>query len=241
MDCSDGRCTFDQNGCKVGGVPLAWVPGSDVTFAADSESAALSGLSADDAALAVELAALAWGTATCAEGAQPSVTLRPVDGGRAKVRVKFRWDSWPYPPRALAGTHTKFDHLGNFTEATVEVNTFGYDFSLNPTTGEADLVGVLAHEFGHAIGLDHSRIQGATMVEVSSPFWTERLATLEQDDVDGLCSVYPPGAKAPDSPEPGGCSMSGGRVTYLASAPSAFAGLLLAGSFLLAMRRNARA
>jgi hypothetical protein len=218
------------------------MPGSDVTFAADLESAALSGLSPDDASLAVELAALAWAGATCADGALPSVTLRPVDesGGRAKVRVKFRGDSWPYPPRALAGTHTKFDHSGYFTEATVEVNTFGYAFSLNPTMGEADLVGVLTHEFGHAIGLDHSQIQGATMVDVSSPFWTTKLATIEQDDVDGLCSVYPPGAKAPESPEPAGCSMSR-RHTHSASTSSAFAGLLLGGTFVLAMRRRLRA
>jgi hypothetical protein len=219
------------------------MPGSDVTFAADLESAALSGLSPDDASLAVELAALAWAGATCADGALPSVTLRPVDesGGRAKVRVKFRGDSWPYPPRALAGTHTKFDHSGYFTEATVEVNTFGYAFSLNPTMGEADLVGVLTHEFGHAIGLDHTRIQGATMVDVSSPFWTEKLATLEQDDVDGLCSVYPPGAKAPESQEPAGCSMSWGRGPYATSAPNALAGLLLGGAFVLARRRRLRA
>jgi hypothetical protein len=244
MSCPSSGCASDQNGCSIDGLPLAWVPGSDITFAADLDSAFLSGVSADDASLAVELAVLAWSTASCADAAVPSVTLRPVDesGGRAKVRVKFRGDSWPYPPRALAGTHLEFDlDSGAITRATVEVNTFGYEFSLTPYMGQADLVGVLTHEIGHAIGLDHSRVPGATMVDVSSPFWTEKLATPEQDDVDGLCSLYPPGAKAPESPESAGCSMGVSRHPYSAPAPSAFAGLLLAGSCVLAMRRQMRA
>jgi hypothetical protein len=238
MECPSTGCAIDHEGCWSGGQPYAWAAGSDITFAPDVESAVMSGIDVGDAWLAVELAALAWSEATCAGDATPSVTLRVAErsDGKAKVRVKFRGGSWSGPRYALAGTTVSF-HDGVVTAATVEVNTFGFDFSLEPRGWEADLVGVLTHEFGHVLGLGHSRVEGATMMNVSAPAWTDQLSTLTQDDVDGLCSLYPPGAKAPASSEPGGCSMS---VLRSGAPPGpTFVALLLGASFVLSVRRLA--
>lgn len=60
--------------------------------------------------------------------------------------------------------------------ANIGVNTF-------------DLQGVMAHEYGHALGLGHSTVGGATMwPSIGSGAESER--SIEPDDVDGMLCVY---------------------------------------------------
>lgn len=55
---------------------------------------------------------------------------------------------------------------------------------------------IAAHEFGHALGLGHSNITGATMYpSVSSCNAGNR--TLEADDIAGVRFLYPPAAAVP--------------------------------------------
>ncbi|MBI4585561.1 MAG: matrixin family metalloprotease [Planctomycetes bacterium] len=58
-----------------------------------------------------------------------------------------------------------------------------------PLFGQYDLRGTATHEFGHALGLAHSPVAGATMVE----FEVDRglpFRTLHQDDIDGVEAIY---------------------------------------------------
>jgi hypothetical protein len=66
-----------------------------------------------------------------------------------------------------------------------------------PLPGEQDLQGVAAHEYGHALGLAHSSVVGATMYPSASA-GGYALRSLAADDVAGLQAVY--GAKSPAKP-----------------------------------------
>ncbi len=64
-------------------------------------------------------------------------------------------------------------------------------------TNPVDLQGVMTHEFGHALGLDHSTIPGATMGTVTANAGLD-LRSIEPDDRAGLEFLY--GALDPAKP-----------------------------------------
>ncbi len=53
-----------------------------------------------------------------------------------------------------------------------------------------DLQGVACHEYGHALGLDHSGVPGSTMFGGSTPSGGVALRSIEADDVAGVQSIY---------------------------------------------------
>jgi hypothetical protein len=61
----------------------------------------------------------------------------------------------------------------------------------------------VTHEVGHFIGLDHTLDFDATMFAGYDEGTTE-LRTLEQDDIDGACAIYPPSRAATCDPDPKG-------------------------------------
>lgn len=100
----------------------------------------------------------------------------------------------------------------------------------------ADVQNTMAHEAGHFLGLAHSDDPNATMYfRVTSDYETSK-RDLNEDDVAGLCAIYPKGQPAvscvpgQNSVTARGCSCGSGEAI------SAFA--LAAG--LLALRRRAR-
>src|SRR5262249_35561747 len=52
-----------------------------------------------------------------------------------------------------------------------------------------DLEAVITHEFGHAWGLDHTSVTGATMIPFIQNDTSQR--TLELDDMAGNSTIYP--------------------------------------------------
>ncbi|MBL8859599.1 MAG: matrixin family metalloprotease [Planctomycetes bacterium] len=69
----------------------------------------------------------------------------------------------------------------------------GWTWADGPTTGipvnQDDLQGVSCHEFGHALGLDHSASGGATMFATSTGTGTSA-RSIEADDIAGVQAVY---------------------------------------------------
>jgi len=55
-----------------------------------------------------------------------------------------------------------------------------------------DVQNVVTHEAGHVLGLGHSPSPGATM-EATAPAGETAKRTLAQDDVNGICAIYPAG------------------------------------------------
>jgi MYXO-CTERM domain-containing protein len=50
----------------------------------------------------------------------------------------------------------------------------------------------VTHEVGHFLGLDHTPIEAATMF-ATAPRGETAKRDLHQDDIDGLCAIYPQG------------------------------------------------
>jgi hypothetical protein len=85
---------------------------------------------------------------------------------------------------------------------------------------------IAAHEFGHALGLSHSTVAGATMVSgYSTCSMTQR--TIEADDIAGIESLYPPGGPttantAPSvtvsSPSSGASFTEGNTISFTGAA-----------------------
>jgi len=55
---------------------------------------------------------------------------------------------------------------------------------------------IAAHEFGHALGMGHSAVAGATMYPSTSSCNANN-RSLDADDIAGIVSLYPPGSGVP--------------------------------------------
>lgn len=144
-----------------------------------------------EAAAELDVALRAWPRASCT-----SWRAR-YDGERAAVAaddginvVVFHDDAWPAElvPGAVAQTVIHTDATGRYRDADIHVNGVDFRFSLDGAPGTLDLRSILTHELGHALGLGHSDDPRATMFATGSGL---RWRSLEKDDVDGVCSLYP--------------------------------------------------
>lgn len=73
-----------------------------------------------------------------------------------------------------------------------------------------DIQGVMTHEYGHALGLDHSMIPGATMGVTTADRGID-LRSIEDDDIAGVRFLY--GDRSPLKPTVTRYSLAGSQVT----------------------------
>ncbi len=107
-------------------------------------------------------------------------------------------------------------NTGEIADADIELNAEIYKYSVTDPVepSHVDLRNTLVHEIGHFVGLDHTGVREATMYASADIGETDK-RTLHQDDIDGLCHIYPasePGASAcdEDPPDTGGGGGGGG-------------------------------
>jgi hypothetical protein len=166
------------------------------------------------------------------------------------------------------------DRNGQIFDADIELNSATFAFAIDGETTDgsscvADLANTLTHEVGHLLGLDHtcwggegsqprdgdgelvppcggavpSAARAATMYAFQECGETSK-ASLEADDINGVCAIYPIAAASGEcsrpSLEPAGCcAVAGGRGRELPAGTAWFALGSLAAAVALRRRRAA--
>ena len=170
----------------------------------------------------------AWGANACTGLQLVYGGLTPTDGvgyqtsGANANVVVFREGSsdWIHPRDVIALTTVTYckriggqcTYIGQILDADIEMNGafVGFSISDNPSLNRFDLQNSLTHEVGHLLGFDHNCSEAAqscseqdrlaTMYE-SAPAEEIQKRSLEPDDLDGVCNVYPRMDPLPDCDE----------------------------------------
>ena len=100
-------------------------------------------------------------------------------------------DAWPTElvSEKLGQVVISTDAMGNYEDVDIHVNGADYTWSLDGAGNSVDARGVYEHELGHALGLGHSSDITATMYAADPG--GESWRSLEADDRDGVCALYP--------------------------------------------------
>jgi hypothetical protein len=173
-----------------------------------------------------------------------------VQGGGNANAIVFRDSTWPHDAVALALTTVTFKlDTGEIFDADMEIQSNPKDVTLSVTdpvpAGGFDLRSIMTHEAGHFFGLAHTQPENrdATMFATYQPGETLK-RDLAQDDICGICTIYPPTRTANCDPTPRGglsdncdiatsaakggctCNLPGGAGSGVGSAGLALASLL---------------
>ncbi|MBK7778308.1 MAG: hypothetical protein IPI43_30075 [Sandaracinaceae bacterium] len=123
------------------------------------------------------------------------------DAGPFENVVTFVASGWDYDRAIIALTTTTFDDRGQIKDADIELNDQHFEFFVDgkacaPAVGRMDLRNTLTHEVGHVLGLDHPPIGLRTKTPPCTPARrpARPSSSLADDDMAGLCAIYPIGA-----------------------------------------------
>ncbi len=146
----------------------------------------------DDEDAEIDVAARAWARVSCSAFravVAGTTTIGPGDDGTSGIY--FEDASWPseFTPGAIATTVVHVDAQGHIYDADIYVNGADHVFSLDGHAGTIDFRSIATHEIGHVLGLGESADPIATMYTSYPPGVSWR--SLEQDDDDGACTLYP--------------------------------------------------
>jgi MYXO-CTERM domain-containing protein len=214
------------DGCWTKGAPIAWLWDQHVGYSL--AAAASRQVDLTDATTAADRAFARWNNVDC-NGRAPNVTA--FDAGSISSKtvaaqctttpcdptaggyhlVVFRDDGWDYddPANTLALTTVTYavDSAVLF-DAEIEINTHDHTLSTAVPTpaGAFDLESVLTHEAGHFLGLAHATSEASVMYA----YYSADTRELTQDDIAGICAMYPPQAGSSGMSCSVGAARSGG-------------------------------
>lgn len=112
-------------------------------------------------------------------------------------RIFLRTSDWIEPDAPwreedqIALTSVFYDlDTGEILDVDIEVNAEHFEITTLDEAPRTDLQNALTHELGHFIGLSHSEVFQSTMYPNAADTETSK-RSLEQDDINGLCALYP--------------------------------------------------
>lgn len=209
---ADKSCERDEDDCVIEGTPLFW-PSRCVGFSFQAQGTAK--LVPEDTKQAILGAFASWSEHECPAGGTASIAFSPTEDVQCKLPqankqganvnvVFFRDDAWPYRgiDGTLATTTVTYDGDGSIWDADIAVNAAFNDVTLSDSNAEYDVPSIVVHEVGHFMGIAHSPDDDALMAPTYTPGTLRR--ELAEDDIDALCTIYPPDRQATCSLTPRG-------------------------------------
>jgi len=153
-----------------------------------------------------------WRETSCSKAA-PAGDICLKEGG-----CNNKYDCWEQSAQTIAVTTTTYNKAtGEIYDADIEFNGAGFVFTTldappctttpgRPATCVAtDVQNTVTHEVGHVLGLDHPSGVESTMY-AQATLGEVKKRTLHQDDIDGLCFIYPRGKQTTEcTRQPAGC------------------------------------
>ncbi len=137
--------------------------------------------------------------------------IDPYDG---KNIIHFE-DHWAHDPSLVGLTFVWSRADGEIIGFDMALNTQDHDWSVDGADGKNDLLNTLSHEFGHAIGVDHSpEVEAATMYPSTFPGELSK-RDLDRDDEHAVQYLYE-GPAAEASAVQTGCATAGVAPTTAA-------------------------
>lgn len=182
------------------GAPLFW---ERRTIEFRDEFTTIPNVETGAARLALEASLATWSRAggctdiVLTHSGQADASRTNLSGGAPDMenRVVFRTTDWPLRvgPQVLAVTTQVYRRAsGEIVDADIDINAVNHPWSaLTLPTGTNDIENTLTHEFGHVLGFAHSEVREATMFAEADLDETLK-RDLAVDDVDAVCTVYPP-------------------------------------------------
>lgn len=134
------------------------------------------------------------------------------DGTNDSINLILWPKDWAYSGSIYALTSVTFNtNNGVIFDADIEFNeSFTYTNTDDITAIDVDVENTLTHEIGHFLGLDHEdTIEDATMYSMA-PLGEIKKRDLHQDDIDGICAIYPKGVPATNEPAVKLCTATDG-------------------------------
>ena len=149
-----------------------------------------------------------------------------------RVNAIFFEDDWSQDPSLLAVTYIWSNTEGEIIGFDMALNSEHHDWAIDGSPEANDLLNTLSHEFGHALGIDHSPIEALATMYATSPPGELLKRDLHDDDIDAVSHLYAHADQAED--DAAGCTTTG--VSTLAGQTSPY--LLSFLSLLVACRRT---
>ena len=144
------------------------------------------------------------------------------------ANVIYFEDEWKEDPGLLAVTYLWSTADGELIGFDMALNSEHHEWSIDGSPEANDLLNTLSHEFGHALGIEHSPVVEMATMYPSSPLGETTKRDLHTDDIDAVEHLYAR-AQHTDDPAAAGCTTA---------SPRSLTGLLWLGFPLLAILRR---